>query len=374
MMNDLQRAYKLLHLEPGASPAQVEEAYRDAARHWHPNHFPPEPDIQGKAQAKLREIDAAYQQVKTHLLAEDAGDPDAVSPAPGRPDWRMAPDLLMPPPGKTRALVATARAWVREHAGHLLVGLVLVAGLVFSPLIYNYLRAPSQPAPAPAQEKPAPKPISTPQALPGVGPGPGIQSKVAPPASRGYFSLGSSPDEVRATQGPPQYLSATTWKYGLSTVTFKNRRVVGYANISRNLRVRLTPKSRATAAGLPVSFTVGSSKDLVLIVQGTPSMVVGNVWKFGESEVKFRGNRVVSYDDAAHNLQVKGPAKPRTAKKHYRGFFTLGSSKRWVLTVQGHPTHVWGNTWWYGYSRVDFYYDRVIGYADVSRNLKARVI
>ena len=53
-MNDLQRAYQILRLEPGATLAEVEKAYRDAAWHWHPNHFPPEPYIQEKAQARTR--------------------------------------------------------------------------------------------------------------------------------------------------------------------------------------------------------------------------------------------------------------------------------------------------------------------------------
>jgi len=116
---------------------------------------------------------------------------------------------------------------------------------------------------------------------------------------------------------------------------------------------------------------VGSSKDRVLAVQGTPTGVVGNTWKYGESEVKFRGDRVVAYANTGHNLEVRAPSRTRKASRNY---FTLGSSKRRVLAVQGYPTYVWGNTWWYGYSQIIFYGDRVISFADVSRNLKARMI
>lgn len=380
-MNDLRQAYKLLRLGPGATLAEVEAAYRDAAWHWHPNHFPPEPHIQEKAKAKLREIEAAYQQAKSVLLEREAGEPDAALPPADEPIWRIAPGPAPPPPRKTLLLVGAAQAWVRGQAAPLLIGLALVAGLFFSPLIYNYLSAPSKPAPSPAQEKLAALPAPAPQALTVNKAGPRTaapdRSRTASPTSTPYFTLGSSPDEVRAAQGPPRYLSATTWKYGLSTVTFRNRRVAGYANISQNLRVRLTPKSQVATAGQPVYFTVGSSQDRVLAIQGTPSMVVGNTWKYGESEVKFRSNRVASYTDTGHNLQVKASAKARTAtrpakrKPYY--YFSVGSSKRRVLTVQGHPTYVWGNTWWYGYSQVNFYDDRVIGFADVSRNLKTRM-
>jgi hypothetical protein len=387
MMNDLERAYQILRLEPNATLDKVEEAYRDAAWHWHPNHFPPEPHVQEKAQAKIREITAAYQQVKNFLWERESKKLEAASPAADEP-WRITPGPAPPPPGKISSLAVAAQTWIREHTAPLLIGLVIVAGLFFSPLIYYYLNAPAKLAPAPVQEKVAALPAPGSQALPGdkagsriAAPSPGTaagRSRTAPPVASRYFTLGSSPEEVRVIQGPPRYLSATTWKYGLSTVTFKNRRVVGYANISQNLRVSLAPKPPVVPAGLPVFFAVGSSKDRVLAVQGTPSMVVGNTWKYGESEVKFQGDRVVSFTNFADNLQVKGPGKAgaaiRTAKRGHRGYFTLGSSKRQVLAVQGPPTRVWGNTWWYGYSQVTFYDDRVIGFADASRNLKARVL
>lgn len=87
-----------------------------------------------------------------------------------------------------------------------------------------------------------------------------------------------------ALQGPPQKIAGNTWKYGLSTVTFnKNHRVISYLNISKNLRVQTASPSPVAAAPRPVYFTVGSSKDRILAVQGNPTGVVGNAWKYGES-------------------------------------------------------------------------------------------
>ncbi len=377
-MDDLLHCYKILGLKPGASFEEVQKAYRDAAWLWHPDRFPNEPYIQEKAQARIRDINAAYQQLKTHFLGKEAEATDAASPAAdaGMSETETGPSP--PPAGEILSRVRTARVWVREHAAQVLIGLAVAAGLLLSPLIYAYLRAPSM-APAPVTKETAPAaPDAGPfqgekaaprAATPAAGPVAGRRAIPPPPAASRYFTLGSSQDEVWALQGPPQRILGNTWKYGLSWVTFKNRRVVSYLNISRNLRVRLAP---AAVAGRPSYFTVGSSKDRVLAVQGTPTGVVGNSWKYGESEVKFRGERVVCYTDTGHNLEVTAPSRTRTARKAWRNYFSLGSTKRRVLAVQGYPTYVWGNTWWYGYSRVNFYDDRVINFANFSGNLKAR--
>ena len=52
-MNDLQAAYKILRLEPGASLSEVEEAFQDATQHrfrgaWHQGH--------GKSQSLLSQF------------------------------------------------------------------------------------------------------------------------------------------------------------------------------------------------------------------------------------------------------------------------------------------------------------------------------
>jgi len=380
-MDKLLRSYEILRLQPGASLAEVEHAYQEAAWHWHPNHFPQEPYIQKKAQARIWEINAAYQSVKTHLLEEAAAGPATAPPGPDAAIPEAAPG---PWEGGFLSRIHTGQAWLREHAGGLAVGLALAAGFFLSPLIYTYLSTPTKP-PAPTAKEMAsvaPGPGASqggkamlPAATPKTGAVAGGPARPAAPAPPRYFTLGSGQDEVWALQGPPQKIAGNTWKYGLSTVTFgKDRRVINYQNISRNLWVRRAPGAPLAAASRPVYFTVGSSKEVVLTVQGNPTGVVGNAWKYGESEVKFHGDRVVSYEDTGHNLEVKGPSRVRTTRKAHRDYFTLGSSKRRVLAVQGYPTSVWGNTWWYGHSQIDFSGDQVIGFADVSRNLKARII
>lgn len=66
-MNDLDQYYKTLELEPGASLEQVKQAYRDLARVWHPDRFSHDPRLQQKAQEKLKEINNAYEQLRSVL-------------------------------------------------------------------------------------------------------------------------------------------------------------------------------------------------------------------------------------------------------------------------------------------------------------------
>ena len=381
LMNDLLRSYEILGLKPGASFTEVQQAYRDAARVWHPDRFPHDPHLQEEAQARIREINGAYQQLKSHLSGNNGWACGATSPGRDEPISMTSNGREAPPEGETLPQVRTPGLWIRNHVAGLFLGLALVAGLLASPLIYAYLSKPSGPTlPSPKESVTPPAsqaPLgdmaslqpAAPQAVPQTAP------KVAPPApaARRFFTLGATQDEVWALQGPPTTITGNTWKYGLSTVTFKNYRVISYSNISWNLKVRLVPKTPVTDRQFPVYFTKGSSKDRVLVVQGTPSEVVGNTWKFGESEVRFRGDRVVSYANLAHNLQVKGPAKTRAAGRGRPDYFTLGSSKRRVLAAQGFPSCAWGNTWWYGYSQINFYHNRVVSFADYHRNLKVRV-
>jgi hypothetical protein len=126
----------------------------------------------------------------------------------------------------------------------------------------------------------------------------------APVAARPTFTLGSSVDEVLAAQGPPTAVIGAAWRYDFSFVVFAEGRVIGYADTSNNLSVRLDPRSRGRWSSAPAQFTRGSSADEVLAVQGTPSAVIGTTWHYDRSTVRFAGERVSGYTNTAGNLRV----------------------------------------------------------------------
>ncbi len=122
--------------------------------------------------------------------------------------------------------------------------------------------------------------------------------------SRGYFTVGSTKDEVLGVQGTPTQLNAYRWSYGLSHVQFQGDRVVSWENSRYNpLKVRMIPtdEEHARIARSRGYFTVGSTKDEVLGVQGTPTEVNAYRWSYGLSHVQFHGDRVVSWENSPYN-------------------------------------------------------------------------
>jgi serine/threonine protein kinase len=127
-------------------------------------------------------------------------------------------------------------------------------------------------------------------------------------------------------------------------------------------------------------FTIGSSKDQVSAIQGTPTSVLsfgyGETWRYNFSSVDFAPNGTVKgYSDISHNLRVHLTSSVGSTSGDY---FTIDSDKNKVLAIQGTPTGVmsfgYGETWRYNYSSVDFAPDgRVKGYSDISHNLRVHL-
>jgi DnaJ-class molecular chaperone len=65
--SELDRAYETLDLKPGATFAQVQSAYRELARIWHPDRFANDPKLSLRANAKLSEINQAYETLRRYL-------------------------------------------------------------------------------------------------------------------------------------------------------------------------------------------------------------------------------------------------------------------------------------------------------------------
>ena len=85
--------------------------------------------------------------------------------------------------------------------------------------------------------------------------------------------------------------------------------VKGYSNVSHNLHIRV---QRSDNSALPSDhFSIGSTKDQVLAVQGTPSGVIdggstGDIWSYGFSTVEFSPEGAVKgYSNVGSNLRIK---------------------------------------------------------------------
>lgn len=90
-MQDFKRCCQILGLEVSASRAEMKQAYRDLVHVWHPDRFGQNPRLQTKAEAKLKEINAAYEKVM-------AGFRPATAPAKSKK--QAHPASSAPPPGR----------------------------------------------------------------------------------------------------------------------------------------------------------------------------------------------------------------------------------------------------------------------------------
>lgn len=102
-MRETRRYCEILGLEVSASKAEVKEAYRDLVHVWHPDRFGQNPRLQKKAEEKLKEINAAYEELMARpwpsVLASRSKNPQP-PPSPAgkasgeggaRPGYQQAP-------------------------------------------------------------------------------------------------------------------------------------------------------------------------------------------------------------------------------------------------------------------------------------------
>ncbi|QSJ17508.1 J domain-containing protein [Nostoc sp. UHCC 0702] len=78
---DINHAYEILGLAPGASSAQVKQAYRKLVKIWHPDRFSDQKQKQ-KAEEKIKIINVAYNKLRSENLPEN---PTVVNPASSSP-------------------------------------------------------------------------------------------------------------------------------------------------------------------------------------------------------------------------------------------------------------------------------------------------
>ncbi len=120
MAEDARRHLKTLGLEPGASAAEIKQAYRELAHIWHPDRFANAPQLRDVAQAKMAEINTAYQFLKRAAPKSGAaasGAAPASSPPPHTRNTRPA-DYTAPSPSADTARTGNSARASRREAQH----------------------------------------------------------------------------------------------------------------------------------------------------------------------------------------------------------------------------------------------------------------
>lgn len=77
---DAKQCYIILGLEPGATLAQIKDNYRELVRQWHPDKLTHNPKLQEMAQEELKNINVAYDFLKTYTFGKDTVSPQSEQP------------------------------------------------------------------------------------------------------------------------------------------------------------------------------------------------------------------------------------------------------------------------------------------------------
>jgi hypothetical protein len=202
------------------------------------------------------------------------------------------------------------------------------------------------------------------------------------------WTRGSRKADVLRIQGEPTQaarydaLCQEILTYGSSTVELNNSIVVNFEDIDRNLKT--AKESMLTSSTTDrSSWTLGSSKEDVFQVQGTPVRVERydapskEVLHYGNSTVQITDNRVTGYSNLSSNLRVATNPLPTDGEPS--NSWSLGSDRNEIFRVQGTPTEVTLDTSLcreqlkYGSSVVELQNGVVSGYDNLSGNLSVQV-
>lgn len=125
------------------------------------------------------------------------------------------------------------------------------------------------------------------------------------------FSIGSKRSDLIRIQGTPssvmKFGDNETLSFGFSTVTLKKGVVSGYSDIGKNLKVKSISNSSTNIRN--GYFSIGSKRNDLISLQGTPSSVIKfgdkEILSFGFSTVTLEKGVVSGYSNIGENLKIK---------------------------------------------------------------------
>jgi hypothetical protein len=321
-------ALHILGLDANASYKEIESTYRVLVKVWHPDRFQTDPKLREAADEKLKSINSAHAylaslpQTKARKRATRKPAPQEVGLQPtGNTQRRTLFDsalaigilvrcvVLLIILGVSAALLiamdrtlssnpATA-SFYAQYRSQLLFTLQtdLTAFKQRLPRSRSGTVA-SAPASSPLPAQPDPSSAVSATAQPAIVPSPHVPMP--------YVTVGLTKDEVISVMGSPVSSSANALLFRNAAFYFHNGAVVGWkvnpALIPLHVKLWPTghPDPRAS------NFSIGSSKNDVIAVQGTPTLLSENKLAYGASEVFLEGGRVIGWNDnhASERLRV----------------------------------------------------------------------
>ncbi len=292
MKDDYLTCYQTLEIPAGCTWAQLRAAYRRRVRKWHPDRFQLEPAKKALAEEKIKEINKAYELLSSYHdkhghLPTSVTVNEPLLPH-SSPDRSLRPERRPPESYRTDVFAAdwpsheTANVATKPYR---IIRLVLIGFAIW--LAYTFWWAPTPDTGSVSFVPPRSFALSPADSS---GSGSVTEATKIQDGPHGFFTVGSTPDEVQAVEGIPTRITDGVWYYGKSRIYFDDGTVARWVD-DPSTPLRVDSDSLESATPL-TTFSVGSTKAQVRSIQGKPLLETDLEWSYGVSKVYFKGNRV----------------------------------------------------------------------------------
>jgi len=288
-MDDYSAFYAALGVDPDTDWETLRRHYRRLMGQWHPDRFSGDTASREIAEERSKQITIAYQALWKYKRQNGVLPPrkpamgEMGAPGPRR-HARPVPDgVRSNNHAKTGAIAATGSPLSKDGPGRR--RRVALALFVVIPALYFADRYAGPMAPDDRQPtNDLNRPDTATQA-----------PAESPRRELGWIWIGSTLGEVYAAQGIPTLTQGDTWHYGKSQIHFAQGKVISWSQHPDNpLRIARDQPVRMQEG----TFEVGSTKDEVRAIQGTPITETETVWDYGPSRVHFKSNRVIRWEES----------------------------------------------------------------------------
>jgi hypothetical protein len=288
-MDDYSAFYATLGVDPDTDWQTLRRRYQRLIGQWHPDRFSGDATSKEIAEERSKQITIAYQTLGNYRREHGVLPPRKRAIVER---WGQEPRHHVDPVSdrvhsidhaETGAMGATVSEPPKSRPGH---GRRIALAL-FAVILALYLADRYAGTMTPDDSRPGDK-LNRPEIA-------AKASVESPPREPRWIWTGSTVGEVYAVQGVPTSTQGETWHYGKSQIRFAQGKVISWNQHPDNpLRI---------ARDEPVQmqdgiFEVGSTKDEVRAIQGTPVTETDTVWDYGPSRVLFKNNRVIHWEES----------------------------------------------------------------------------
>jgi hypothetical protein len=289
-MDDYSEFYATLGVDPDTDWETLRRHYKRLIGQWHPDRFSGDTTSREIAEERSKQITIAYHTLWKYRRQHGALPPrkramgEMGTPGPRRHADPGSDRVRSNSHAETGAMGATVSSLSKSGPGRRRrVAFAFFAAITALYLADRYAgpRAPDSEPSDNLKRPDLPRATEAPAVTPGSEPH--------------WIWLGSTVGEVYAVQGIPTLTQGDTWHYGKSQIRFAQGKVISWSQHPDNpLRI-----ARDQRVGMQEgTFEVGSTKDEVRTIQGTPITETETVWDYGPSRVHFKNNRVIHWEES----------------------------------------------------------------------------